>query len=506
MKLLKTITLLTFIIFLNITPFFSQQIIKYNKKSKKDSKPYIEGEIIVKFKESISSFTINNTNKRNNTSIKTYSKQDSNLKLLKYDKDDSIDNIIDKYKNDPNVEFVQPNYIYTILNSTPNDTYFSNQWGLKNSNDCDIDIDEVWDTYKGDPLIVVAVIDTGVDYLHPDLIANLWDDGSGNCGYDFINNDSEPMDLEGHGTIVAGIIGTVTNNSTGIAGVAWEVQIMAVRGLDENGFGTSYSLSNSIDYARLNEADIINASWGSYYDDNAIKTAIEKAALANILFVAAAGNNGLDNDNLSTPMYPASYNLSNVISVAASDQNDNLASFSNYGQSSVHVCAPGVDIISTVPIFTYAMSNINENKDFFIYSFFGFIILFPALFFKKKKKYYYKNLLLILSIIFILFLTIKCQLPIEEKSSSSSTKSDTKPVQKIVSGHDYAITSGTSVAAPFITGIAVLMKTKKPAITPAEMITILSDPSNSDSSASLNNKVVSDGRINARKVLNAVIP
>lgn len=534
MKSIKSILLFTLIIFVNIKPIFSQQIIKYNKKSKKNLKPYIEGELIVKFKDSVSNFTINNTNKNNNTSIKTYSKKESNLKLLKYDKNDSIDNIIAKYKNDPNVEFVQPNYVYSINNTTPNDTYFIYQWGLQNTgqlvppdytagtNDCDIDAsseteNSAWDINTGSSSIIVAIIDTGVDYLHPDLSANIWTNGSGYHGYDYIDNDNDPMDLEGHGSIIAGIIGAVTNNNQGISGVAWDVKIMSVRGLDENGNGTSLTLSQSITYAVDNGAEIINASWGGYFDDATLRNSIVYAQSKNVLFVTVSGNGGADSigdDNDVTPVYPANYHLApyslnNVISVAASDKYDNLASFSNYGATSVHVCAPGVNIISTVPTFSYVISKIDENRNIFIYSFFGFIILLPGLFFKKKKKYFYKKLLLILSILFILFFTVKCIPPIEEKSSSSSSKSsDPDPIiQKIVSGHDYAIASGTSVAAPFITGITVLMKAKNNTLTPSQIINYLSASLNSEDfsgTGALTNKVISDGRINAYNVLFAV--
>ncbi len=522
MKLIKTTLFLTLIIFLNITLFFPQQIIKRNKKPKKDSKPFIEGEIIVKFKNSASSFTIKNTNKKYNTTIKPYSKKDSNLKLLEYDKKESIDIIINKYNRDPNVEYVQPNYVYSIFNATPDDTYFSYQWGLENINDCDVDAsseseDSAWDVNTGSSSIIVAVIDTGVDYLHEDLIGNIWTNGSGFHGYDYIDNDTDPMDLEGHGTIVAGIIGAVANNSKGISGTAQNVKIMSVRGLDEDGYGTTLTLSQAINYAVTNGAQIINASWGGNLGDTLLRNAIENARDNNVLFVAAAGNGGADgigDDNSTTSIYPANYHigvdgLKNIISVAASDQNDNLAGFSNYGENTVHVCAPGVNIISTIPTFSYVMININEKKDIFIYSFLGFLIFFPALFFNKKKKYFYKKLLLFLSILLFIFITIKCVPPENEKSSSKDSSDPAPTPQKVVTGHtSYTISNGTSVAAPFITGIAVLMKSENSALTPSEIISYLSNTSNSEDYSgtnALNNRVISDGRINARTVLNAVV-
>jgi subtilisin family serine protease len=211
--------------------------------------------------------------------------------------------------------------------------------------------------------VVVAVIDSGVDYEHPDLEDNMWtnseeiagnskdDDGNGYVddvyGYDWIDSDSDPMDDNSHGTHVAGIIGAVGDNSLGVTGVSPEVSIMALRFMDADGNGTTSGVAQAITYAADNGADIINASFAGTSSSVLMEEAIEYASDKGVLFVAAAGNSGEDND--ATPSYPASYDIDNILAVAATDSDDELASFSNYGETSVDMAAPGVSILSTVP-------------------------------------------------------------------------------------------------------------------------------------------------------------
>lgn len=226
--------------------------------------------------------------------------------------------------------------------TTPNDPYFHQLWGLDNtigSNDADIKALDAWSFTTGNPNVVVAVIDTGVDYTHQDLAANIWtnvneipnngvdDNGNGYIddyyGYDFFHDYPDPMDENGHGTHCAGTIAAQANNGIGIVGVNWQAKIMCIRWLDEYGCGTLSSVCNSINYAVMMGADIINTSW--WYDNNSsMKNEIRKAEEAGILFVAAAGNSSIDLDiNLNNPRrYPACYDLSNIISVAATDKND----------------------------------------------------------------------------------------------------------------------------------------------------------------------------------------
>jgi serine protease len=248
------------------------------------------------------------------------------------------------------------------LTAVPNDTNYANQWALENRSDADIDASQAWD-YGTSSSVVVAVIDTGVDYTHVDLAANIWtntreiagngvdDDRNGYTddirGWNFVNDNNNPADDNGHGTHVAGTIGAVGNN--GISGVAWSVKVMALKFLDSTGSGNLSDAVGAIDYARLNGAKVINASWGGGGFSSALQSAITRFQNAGGIFVAAAGNEGAN--NATTPSYPANY--TNVISVAASTSTGALASFSNYG-TNVDIVAPGQSILSTIPGNRYA--------------------------------------------------------------------------------------------------------------------------------------------------------
>jgi len=281
------------------------------------------------------------------------------------------------YQNDPNVLFAQPDHRVS-LQLEPDDPQYPGLYGLNNFgqmpfeiDDADIDAPEAWNVTTGSHSTIVAVIDTGVDYNHPDLAANIWtnegeiagnridDDGNGFVddlhGYDFANRDGNPMDDHFHGTHVAGTIGAVGNNGIGVVGVNWDVQIMAVKFLDENGGGFESDAIAALNYAVANGASISNNSWGGLGFSAAFQAALQNAANQGHIFVAAAGNDGWNND--LDPFYPAGYNVSNVVSVAATDYTDQLAWFSNYGKQSVDLAAPGVDILSTFPTtMTGAMS------------------------------------------------------------------------------------------------------------------------------------------------------
>ena len=260
------------------------------------------------------------------------------------------------------VLYAQPNY-YVHLQTTgfPNDPNFSSQWGMNNTGqtggttDADIDAPEAWAITAGDSSIVVAVLDTGVDYTHPDLAANIWtnpgeiagdgidNDGNGFIddvhGWDFQNEDNDPMDDHGHGTHVAGTIAAVGNNGVGVAGVAWNVTIMPLKIMSSS--GTSFDAIQALNYAVAMGVKISN---NSYYMSG-MYNAIEAAGAAGHLFVTAAGNSGVNTD--ITPHYPSIYDLENIISVAATDHNDNKLSSSNYGLTTVDLGAPGANIYST---------------------------------------------------------------------------------------------------------------------------------------------------------------
>jgi len=252
----------------------------------------------------------------------------------------------------------------------PNDPMFADQWALNNSGAnggkerADLDALEAWTHTKGSDEVVVAVLDSGVDFTHVDLIENMWvrpanvpaysDDELGTFndinGYNGTDAIRDPMDDNGHGTHCAGIIGAEGDNAIGVTGINQKVRIMPLKFLGRGGYGSTNDAIEAINYAidrKKNGVNvrIISASWGSTSRSKALEDTIRAAADADILFVAAAGNDGSDNDRRAH--YPSNYDLPNVISVAALDRGDQLASFSNYGLKTVHVAAPGKDILST---------------------------------------------------------------------------------------------------------------------------------------------------------------
>jgi subtilisin family serine protease len=233
--------------------------------------------------------------------------------------------------------------------------------------DADLDGPEAWDNETGNSSVIIAVLDTGADLDHEDLAGNLWmnngedwvdgrpdnngvdDDGNGRvddyCGWDFANGDNDPDDDDGHGTHVAGIIAADGNNGLGVTGVSWSASIMPLKMMSPGKGGLVSDEIAAIDYAIEKGARIINASFGGSTFSQMEYDAINRAGAAGVLFVAGAGNSGTDND--TNPVYPASYDLTNIVSVASSDQNDDLAGNSNYGLSSVDIAAPGIHIYST---------------------------------------------------------------------------------------------------------------------------------------------------------------
>lgn len=285
----------------------------------------------------------------------------------------SVDKAIAAYQDLGDVAYAQPDYVLTA-NVIPNDSRFGSLWGLHNTGqnagtaDADIDAVEAWDIHRGSAATIVGVIDTGVDFTHQDLAGNMWvntgevagngvdDDGNGFVddihGYDFVNNDGNPMDDNGHGTHVAGTIGAVGNNGIGVTGINWSVRIMALKFLSASGSGSTSAAVRAVDYAVRMGAHITNNSWGGGGYNQALFDAINRARVAGQIFVAAAGNSGSNND--TTPAYPANYNLDNVVSVGASDRNDAVASFSSYGATTVDLFAPGVSILSTTPGNAYS--------------------------------------------------------------------------------------------------------------------------------------------------------
>lgn len=298
------------------------------------------------------------------------------IKLI--DKNMTIQEAIAKLQTNPNVEYAEPNYIYRTT-ATPNDPRFGELWGLNNTGqsggtvDADIDALEIWEIITGSTNVVVAVIDTGVDYTHLDLAVNMWinpgetpgngidDDDNGYVddvyGMNAVNNSGDPMDDKNHGTHCSGTIGGVGNNAIGVVGVNHQVKIMALKFLDYSGSGTTDGAIECINYMidmkkRGVNVKVASNSWGGGGYVQSLYDAIAEARDNDILFVAAAGNGGSDgigDNNDSIPFYPASYNLANIISVAATNRNDIRSNFSNYGATSVDLAAPGEAILSSVP-------------------------------------------------------------------------------------------------------------------------------------------------------------
>src|SRR5215213_2888602 len=334
-------------------------------------------EVLVKFKSGVSEETIERLTALRHDRVEDRIENVDGLEAI-----DDLDNadaatVASEYSQLAEVEYAEPNFDIELDETMrvlepvlPRDPQFNDQWALANSGQrggkqgADISATLAWATTTGTDKVVVAVLDSGVDYTHEDLIQNMWlrpasmapyqDKELGTIddehGYNAIDNASDPMDQNGHGTHCAGIIGAEGENNIGIAGVNWKVQIMPLKFMNAGGFGTTKDAIEAINYvidrkkAGVN-VRVISASWGSTQRSRALGDVIRKAYENDILFVAASGNANTNNDR--NPHFPSSYDVPNVVSVAALDRHDQLASFSNYGVKSVAIAAPGVDILST---------------------------------------------------------------------------------------------------------------------------------------------------------------
>lgn len=322
--------------------------------------PYVPGELLVKYRPAVTAVASAYFDRRLGVAT-LRSFHDIGVQQVKLPAGMTVEQALELYRDDPDVEYAEPNY-YRYVKGIPTDPDFDLLWGLLNtaqtiferdvcppfqpfvigSAGADISVTTAWDTATDCSGKVVAIIDTGADYNHPDLVGNI-----AARGHDFVDNDDNPMDADGHGTHVAGTIAAAGNNGRGITGVCWSAQLMILRAFDAFGIATTGQIISAMAYARTHGAHVINASYGGGDFSQAERDEILNLNAAGILLIAAAGNEGVSND--TTPSYPASYNLPNIIAVAASDQNDNLACFSNYGQTSVHVAAPGTNIYSAKP-------------------------------------------------------------------------------------------------------------------------------------------------------------
>ncbi|MDN4592861.1 S8 family peptidase [Polycladomyces subterraneus] len=295
---------------------------------------FAPGEVIVKFKNGTNTSTKQAVHSQESGQVLFHSKE-IGFDVVKIPSGKSVTQVVREYRNNPNVEYAEPNYIYHA-DWTPNDPYFSTQqWGPQK-----VQAPAAWDITKSNSNVWIAIVDTGVQYDHPDLAGKVY------AGYDYVDNDWDPYDGNGHGTHCAGIAAATTNNGTGIAGMAPNASILAVRVLDSSGSGTLDDVANGIIYATDAGANVISLSLGSTAGAQTLKDAVDYAWNHGVVVVAAAGNNGL-----STPNYPAYY--SNAIAVAATTSSDVKASYSNWG-SWVDVAAPGSSIYSTYPTNSYA--------------------------------------------------------------------------------------------------------------------------------------------------------
>jgi subtilisin family serine protease len=380
-----------------VSPLWAVASAEELKSSQARGPAYVPGELLIKYRPSMGAAAAGYYRTHWGVSnIRTF--KSTGVQHVKLPEDMTVEEALEVFENDPDVVYAEPNYTLYATATFPNDPDFANLWGLNNGSDTDIDAPEAWEITTGSSDIVVAVIDSGVDYNHPDLEANIWvnpdeaigdangdgfpgiqgvdDDGDGLVdedsygrqqgdpgytndlkddddengynddirGWDFFDNDNDPIDSDDHGTHVAGTIAAVGNNAIGITGVCWRATIMALRFLDAFGDGTTDKAISAIEYANEKGAHIINNSWGGGGYSQALKEAIDASSA---LVVCAAGNTGT---NIETaPFYPASFTTPHIISVAATDQNDNRASFSNYGITSVDVAAPGTSIYSCRP-------------------------------------------------------------------------------------------------------------------------------------------------------------
>jgi subtilisin family serine protease len=335
-----------------------------------------EAEVLVRFRPGTTLERIRRIASRLNDTVEDEYENVSGLVAI--DDQDGLDaeSIAEEYALLDEVEYAEPVFYVHLNHGLPgkhkhaNDEMFARQWSLENIGQsgglkgADISALLAWFKTTGSSKVVIAVLDSGVDYTHRDLMSNMWlrpaglapyvDDELGEFndehGFNATDRMRDPMDDNGHGTHCAGIIGAEGNNNFGITGVNWSAQIMPLKFMSANGSGTTKDAIEAINYvierkrAGVN-VRIISASWGSTQRSKALGDAIKRAGDEGILFVAAAGNSTEDADK--RPHYPAGYDLPNVVSVAALDRNDQLAGFSNYGAKSVHIAAPGAAILST---------------------------------------------------------------------------------------------------------------------------------------------------------------
>ena len=463
MKKLATVLLISLSVFLILLIFKADTKATQTAQTEYEPQEYVPNEVLVRFKEVVigdfreNKWLIRNVIKSVQGKIKTYLKQEKNtydweptifthrsfigdpysfhLKVPEYI---GAERAIEFLRSVPYVDYAEKNGILHVqTENPPNDTYFeSEQWNL-----LVIDCLEAWSIFTGSADVVVAVLDSGVDFEHEDLQNRIWtnpnddttdeEDNDNNGfeddlhGWDFVDSDNDPDDELDHGTHVSGIMGAQGNNELGISGVCWNVKIMPIRVLDNDGTTNDARLANGLDYTTQNGAFLSNISIGGPGSSSVLQAALGRALNKSKLVVAAAGNSSINNDTNPDRIYPASYSTNNIISVLSTTENDALSSFSNYGQQTVDLGAPG-----------------------------------------------------------------------GESGYGDATIFSTLP------GDYYNYRYGTSYAAPQVTGVAALALGMCPGLTYGQLKSLILN--GVDEISSLNNKCVSEGRLNAYNVLNAL--
>lgn len=329
--------------------------------------PRREGELLVRFRPDVAEQSKHSAADSKGGRFKGSLRGDSRVDKVEVQDGEDSSAVAARLRSLPEVEAVEPNFLVNNSQATPDDPRFTEQWALRNTGQVgrtagsDVNAAPAWQETTGSASTVVAVLDSGIDFSHPDLLNNLWvnagetpgdgvdDDGDGlvddSRGWNFVYDTNDASDEQGHGTSVAGIIAAEGNNHAGVSGVMWRASLMSLKVLDSTGTGDVASAVEAIDYAVAHGASVINCSWGTDADSTFLREAIERAGRKGVIVVASAGNNARSID--AAPYYPASYDLTNLISVAATDGFDNLANFSDWGAERVTVAAPGVDVLTT---------------------------------------------------------------------------------------------------------------------------------------------------------------
>ncbi|HEU4872448.1 MAG TPA: S8 family peptidase, partial [Pyrinomonadaceae bacterium] len=353
-----TAAFLTYLLaILTCVPFTSSAHIPASKPSRmqQPAPQYRAGELLVRFRAGVSRHDQEAIIARHGAQRKNDLRGESGIGKLTVTSRD-VSTVALEMLLDPQVEFAEPNFVIARDDVVPNDAHFNEQWALRNTGqnngqlDSDINAIGAWNKNTGSRSTVIAVIDSGVDFSHPDLVNNQWlnpmpgEDGDLH-GWDFVRNSPTIQDEQGHGTAIAGIIAAEGNNSIGTTGVMWRAALMSLRVLDNTGTGDIANAVEAIDYAVAHGAQVINLSWGTVGQSIALKQAIERALRRGVVVVCSAGNSGQDLD--TSPYYPASFSLKDLITVAATDNLDQLTTWSNWAARKVTVAAPGTNILTT---------------------------------------------------------------------------------------------------------------------------------------------------------------